>query len=247
MRDRRPFCPAGLTCNLRFDQAPRDLNKAFALVQLTPWTRWSFNATYTYEKSSFEDTEFGLQFVRYSSFTTEADYTPSERWNAYGFYTWESSSDFLHGRQSGSTLSVNPLDDWTSDVDDTVNSFGAGANIAIVPSKWSLEVFARWQDVDGNNDFFAPVGGAPYNARVDVGGIMDIPSYDDTTLTTLNAELKYGLKRWGLALGGWFERYRVADSGSQGLSNYIPSQFFLNADNGSYDAVWGYLRASYTW
>jgi hypothetical protein len=63
----------------------------------------------------------------------------------------------------------------------------------------------------------------------------------------LSAELKYRLRRWGLALGGWYERYRVDDSGTEGLSNYIPSRFFLNAANGSYRAVWGYLRASYTW
>ena len=202
---RRPsaqFCTGGVVCNLRFDQAPRDVDKAFALVQLTPWERWSFNVSYTYDKSDFQDSGFGLQFARYSSFTAEADYTPSEKWNVYAFYTWEGNSDFLHGRQSGSTLSVNPLDDWTSDVDDKINSIGAGATIAIVPSKWSLHVFARWQDVDGNNDFFAPVGGAPYTSRVDVGGIKDIPNYDDTTLTTVSAELKYRLGRWGLALGG---------------------------------------------
>ena len=75
----------------------------------------------------------------------------------------------------------------------------------------------------------------------------DIPNYDDTKLTSVSAELKYRLRRWGLALGGWYERYRVDDSGTEGLSNYIPSQFFLNAANGSYRAVWGYVRASYTW
>jgi hypothetical protein len=131
-------------------------------------------------------------------------------------------------------------------VDDKINSIGAGATITR-PSKWSLNLFARWQDVDGNNDFFAPDGGAPASGRVDVGGVKDIPNYDDTKLTTVSAELKYRLRRWGLALGGWYERYRVDDSGTEGLSNYIPSQFFMNAANGSYRAVWGYLRASYTW
>ena len=240
------LCPLGVVCNLRFDQAPRHLNKGFALVQLTPTDHWSLDLSYNSEKSNFEDSSFGLQSAKYSSFTAEADYTPSQKWSAYAFYTWEGNQDFLHGRQSGSDVSVSALDDWTSNVDDKINSIGAGATLTLVPN-WSLRLSARWQDVNGNNAFAAPVGGAPYNARVDVGGVKDIPNYDDTTLTTVGAELKYSLKRWGFALGGWYERYFVDDSGTEGLSNYIPSQFFLNAANGSYRAVWGYVRASYTW
>ena len=34
------------------------------------------------------------------------------------------------GRQSGSTVSGHPLDDWTSDVEDQVDTFGAGAMAA---------------------------------------------------------------------------------------------------------------------
>jgi Putative outer membrane beta-barrel porin, MtrB/PioB len=241
------LCPAGVVCNLRYDQAPRHLDKAFALVQLTPADRWSFDLAYTYEKSKYEDSAFGLQSARYDSFTVEADYTPSAKWNVYAFYTREGNADSLLGRQSGSTISVNPLDDWTSNVDDKINSVGAGATITIVPQKWTATLFARWQDVDGNNAFFAPVGGAPYNGRVDVGGVQSIPNYDDTKLTSVSAELKYGLQRWAFSLGGWFERYHIDDSGTEGLSNYIPSQFFLNANNGSYQAVWGYVRASYRW
>jgi hypothetical protein len=241
------FCSGGTVCNLRFDQAPRQLDRAFAIVQLTPTDRWSLNLSSVYEKSDFQDTDLGLQFAKYSSVTAEADYTPSEKWNVYGFYTWESNSDLLHARQSGSTLSQNPLDDWISNVDDKINSIGAGGTVTLVPAKWSVSLFARWQDVDGNNDFSAPAGGAPDAARVDVGGVKDILNYDDTAITTVSAELKYRLRRWGLSVGGWFERYRVDDSGTQGLSNYIPSQFFLNADNGSYRALWGYVRASYTW
>ena len=117
---------------------------------------------------------------------------------------------------------MNPLDDWTSSVDDKINSIGAGGTISIVPSKWSVSLFARWQDFDGNNDFFAPDGGAPASGRVSVGGVKDIPNYDDTTLTSVSAELKYNLHRWGLALGGWFERYRLDDFGHGGPQQLHP-------------------------
>ena len=29
------------------------------------------------------------------------------------------------------------------------------------------------------------------------------------------------MKRWAFALGGFFEKYKVDDSGTEGLSNYI--------------------------
>jgi hypothetical protein len=208
---------------------------------------WSFDLSYIYDKSNFDDSAFGLQFARYKSFTAEAGLHPQREVERLRL---------LHlGRQQ--RLPVRPAERvhrfrappgrLDSNVDDKINSIGAGATISIVPSKWSLNLFARWAGGRRNNDFFAPDGGAPASGRVSVGGVKDIPNYDDTTLTTVSAELKYRLQRWGLALGGWYERYRVDDSGTEGLSNYIPSQFFLNAANGSYRAVWGYVRASYTW
>src|SRR6185295_19794082 len=105
----------------------------------------------------------------------------------------EGTSDFLRGRQSGSEISLNSLDDWTSSVDDKVNSLGAGGTITVIPSKLALNFFARWQEVDGNNDFFSPPGGAPDVARKDVGGVKDIPNFDDTSLSTVSAEAKYSM------------------------------------------------------
>ena len=65
-----------------------------------------------------------------------------------------------------------------------------------------------------------PTGGAPAVGRVSVGGIKDIPNFDDTTLTSVSAELKYRLRRWGLALGGLVRALssgRLGDGGPQQL------------------------------
>ena len=97
-----------LVCNLRFDQAPRHVDKVTALVQLTPTDHWSFDLSYLHDKSNFVDTVFGLQYAKYDSFTAEVEYTPSAKWSVYAFYTKEGTSDFLRGRQSGSELSLMP-------------------------------------------------------------------------------------------------------------------------------------------
>ena len=56
------------------------------------------------------------------------------------------------GRQSGATVSTNPLDDWTADVEDNVNTFGAGATFTLVKDTWFLDVNGHYQKADGNND-----------------------------------------------------------------------------------------------
>ncbi len=235
-------------CNLRYDQSARDFNRISALLQLTPQDKWALNFSYFYNKSDYKDTRYGLTEAKYGSFTAEADFTPSDKWNLYVFYTYENQKDFQRGRQSGATVSAIPLDDWTSAVDDKVNSVGGGANFTLVPEKWTLGLFGRWQDVNGNNDFFAPPGGVPANARTAVGGVQDIAAYDDLKVVALSGELKYQFaKKWAFALGGAFEDYNVDDANTEGLIYYFPGSFFLNGNNGDYQAKWGYVRLIYNW
>ena len=106
----------------------------------------------------------------------------------------------MRGRQSGSSVSSNPLDDWTSSVLDKANSFGAGANLAFVPEKWTASLFARWQKVNGNNDLTVFPGRSPRQLTVR-GGRADIPAYDDTEIVALNAEVKYQFRKaWAFVL-----------------------------------------------
>jgi hypothetical protein len=125
---------------------------------------------------------------------------------------------------------------------------GAGAEVTLVPEKWFLSLLGRYQKVDGNNDLFAPPGGAPANARRAEGGAQDLALFDDTKITTFQAEVKYQFaKSWSAALGGWFEDYEIRDLNTTGLVNYVPGSFFLNENNGDYQAKVAYVRFSYRW
>jgi MtrB/PioB family decaheme-associated outer membrane protein len=248
-RDGSPLCPAGTVCNLRFDQAKKKVDRIGANLQLSPG---GGNATivlgYLRTKDDYDETTFGLVEAQYDTYSAEIDYAPTEKVNLYGYYSYEKVADFQRGRQSGATPSTNPLDDWTSDVEDKVNTFGAGANVVLKPDRWFLDLSGRYQKVDGNNDLFAAPGGAPANARTAIGGVQDIPLYDDTKITTLQAELRYQFaKAWALGIGGWFEDYEIRDSNTQGLLNYVPGSFFLAYDDGDYQAKVGYLRLTYRW
>jgi MtrB/PioB family decaheme-associated outer membrane protein len=244
-----PGPPANLLELRRFDQAKRDVDRFSGLLQLTPGGNVTVSLGYLYDDEDYSrepvvaasGLRYGLLDFKTRSFTAEADYSPSDRWSVYGFYTREKISSFQRGRQSGGTLSTNPLDDWTSKVDDEVDSFGGGATIALVPEKLDFRTFARYQKVDGNNDLESPPGGTP-----DVA--FPIAAYDDTKLWTVSGELEYHIARfWSLALGGWLEDYELRDSSTTGLLNYVPGSFFLAANDGDYQAKVGYLRASYRW
>ena len=45
---------------------------------------------------------------QYDTFTLEASFAPGERWNAYAFYSYEDGDILQNGRQSGSTLELQP-------------------------------------------------------------------------------------------------------------------------------------------
>jgi MtrB/PioB family decaheme-associated outer membrane protein len=243
------FGCGGAPCNLRFDQAARKSDHVSAQLQASPGSgKATFGLSWNYNKDDYDETRYGLTLLEYNTLTAEVDYSPSGKWTVYGFYTWERTSDDLRGRQSGATVSASPLDDWTSNVEDKINSLGAGATLTFVPEKWSANLFARWQKVDGNNALASAAGGAPALARVALGGVQSIPAYDDTTITSVNAELRYQLRKaWSLSLGGWYEKYDVADAQTTGLVNYVPGSFFLAANDGPYRAWWGYLKLSYRW
>jgi MtrB/PioB family decaheme-associated outer membrane protein len=244
-----PGPPANLLELRRFDQAKKDIDRFDGLLQLTPFGNLSFSLSYLYGHDDFSrepivaasGLRYGLLDVKNRSFTAEADYSPTDRWSLYGFYTREHISNFQRGRQSGGTLSTNPLDDWTSDVDDEVDSFGGGATVALLPDRLDFRAFTRYQAVDGRNDLDSPPGGTP-----DVA--FDIFQFDDTKLWTISGEFEYRLAgRWSLALGGWIEDYEIDDSATTGLQNYVPASFFLAANDGAYQAKVAYLHASYRW
>jgi MtrB/PioB family decaheme-associated outer membrane protein len=243
------LCGAGgPICNLRYDQAKKDVTRIGAQAQLTPTGDSSFNVAYWRTEDDYTESTFGLTSAKYDTFSLDADYTPNDRVTLYAFYTWEKLADAQRGRQSGATVSSNPLDDWTSDVEDNVNTFGAGGTFALVKDEWFLDVSGHYQKADGNNDIFAPPGGAPANARTNVGGVTDITLYDDTKFARIGGELRYAFaKAWTAAVGGFFEDYEIDDSNTQGLANYVPGSFFLSADDADYQGTVGYLRFTYRW
>lgn len=223
----------------RYDQAKRDFDRVSTQLILTPGGEVGVTLGYSMTKDDYTESELGLTEANYRVLSADFDYTPSARWSAYGFYSRERNVNHQRGRQSGATLSTNPLDDWNSNVTDTVDSVGGGVNVALVPDKWSWNSFGRFQKVDGFNDLSSPPGGAPDIA-------FPIERYDDTRILTVSSELSYRASaNWSVGLGGWYEDYEADDAATTGVVYYFPASFFLAANDGNYRAVTGWLKLTY--
>ena len=243
-----PGPPANLTSLRRYDQAKKDTTRVSGLLQLSPVDQVTVSASYLRGKDDYDELTHGLMDALNEAFSLEADYTPMERLSVYAFYTRERIETFQVARQSGATPSVNPLDDWTARLSDKVDFYGGGGTAVLVPSKLDLKLMGMLEKVNGNADLFAPLGGAPANARLATGGVQDIGPWDDTRLLTVLAELGWNVDaRWRLAGGAWLEDYEVRDLNSEGLLNYVPASFFLAPVDSDYRGYVVYARASYTW
>ena len=237
----QPGAPTNQSTLRRYDQAARDVDRVTALFQASPGDKVTFSAFYRLDREDYDDSPLGLSSARYSAVGADVDYTPGPRWTLFGYYSHENGEGFQLGRQSGSTPSTNSLDDWTSRITDKTDTFGAGANLQIVPDRWTLSLSARYQDTDGFNDLFSPPGGSP-----DVA--FPISDFDDTRLVTLTSELRYLVSRgWRLAFGAWWEDYRIRDAQTQNVGYYAPGAFLLNAQDGDYRAIVAYVGVTRSW
>jgi MtrB/PioB family decaheme-associated outer membrane protein len=240
---------ANLAALRRYDQSERDSDRLISSLQLSPGGAFTVGLSYVWGHDDYsEGASYGLLDAETRAFSADVDYTPTAKVNLFAFYTREDISNFQRGRQSGATPSTNPLDDWTSDVDDQADSFGGGVNLGLVPDRLDLKLLGTYQKVDGNNDLFAPPGGAPAAARRTLGGVEGITAYDDTRFWNLNAELAYRIQGgWTVTGGAWWEDYRIEDATSVGSVNYVPGGLFLAGNDGPYAGRVFYVRLSYAW
>src|SRR5262249_23569680 len=182
-------------------------------VELNPNDKVTVGLDYGFTKYNYDESTYGLTESKYDTFTVDVDYTPGTKWNVYAFYTYEKNRDAQRGRQSGSTPTTQPLDDWTSDINDKGNTVGGGFHVAIVPDKWLFDFAGHYQKIDGNNAIGVFPGGVPYNNRVSIGGAQSLPLYDDTKIPSLNANVRHQFPKKPIAgTPAEFARYTITSS-----------------------------------
>jgi MtrB/PioB family decaheme-associated outer membrane protein len=228
-----PTVPADLR---RYDEAAREYDDFGLQVQWFVAEAWNLTVGVTGRDENYEDFEqqLGLiddEVLRYSA---EVGYAPGEHLNVYAFADQSDRQVFVRSRQSGSTPSTRPLDNWLVDFDEDFMTLGIGANSRFA-KRFTAELIYRQTESDGFADFTAYPGGLPLGNPPRV--YLDIPNYEDIELSTVFAKLGYDIgERFRVGMSYLWEEYTIDSFITQGLAYYLPGALLINGNNGDYDA-----------
>jgi MtrB/PioB family decaheme-associated outer membrane protein len=231
-----------------FDQAALDTERYGVQAQASPGDgKLTFSLDFWKQNDDYNQTTEGLLYDHNWTIDVGAEFQASDQMSIYAYYGHEDGETFQRARQSGSSFSTNPLDDWTSQITTPVDTFGGGVTYRFPKDKGAFKLWGYYQFVNSSNNIAASPMGA-------TGGGASLPYYDATKLYNISAELSFKLsQRWKLAFGGFYESYTIRDlqTGDQTdgyvLTNYLPSTIFLAANSGDYNGHQIYVHASYTW
>jgi hypothetical protein len=253
------------------DEAERRTNRVGVDVELTPHEKFALTFGYFRRDVDYPNrpdriamsqgepmagaqplagTPSGLLFAKYDSFTTEFSFIPSARAELSAYYTYEKDRTT---NQFSTTTGVNLNNLLNYAGRDKTDTFGLNGAFQLKPEVWKLTVNAMRQKVDGLMDITAREAGTFYTpARTTVipagqGGAQDIPAWDDTLLTSVNAQLDYAAaKAWTLSAGYIYEEYDFKDAFTAG-DLLMPQSvlIFMKPDRGGYNANVFYARVNY--
>jgi hypothetical protein len=244
--------PTGLPANalardgsLRFDQSRRDSDRAGIIFDISPGSLASFAFTYLHNNDTYNDTVYGLQNASYDTYTGEVTLSAGERWNVSVYYTHEKNGS---AQVNNGTNNFPAIDNFTTMLQDSVDTAGATAMFKIVPARVTLNLGGRYQNLVGTAGFTTQAASTYQLARSSLGGVQGIPNADNAKIVRLDASVDYAIRpKLTLTAGAWYEDYKFSDVDSVGLQNLYPGAFFLALNDGSYNATVGYVRMTYHW
>ena len=134
---------------------------------------------------------------------------------------------------------------------DRGDTFGLNGVVHVVPDLWTFTLNLQHQKVDGLMDVTSNTTGSFYTGRATLNppGPQDITDFDDTTWTTVTADLAYAFaSAWTFRVGYAYDKYTHADAYSDGTTIFPQSVlFFLKANDGGYTANIVYTALNYRW
>ena len=211
----------------KFDEAERDyldylLQADWALSETLDLTFGVSGRDEDYSKSLF-----GLHDDEILRFNAELNWRVGESGNVYLFANRADREVFQLSRQSGATVSTDPLNNWQVRFDELNEVVGLGLNLELA-ERWQLDVSGRWSRSDGAADIFSPPGGTP---NLGVG----FDDYEDIELLASVVDLGFEINdRMAVGFGWRYEDYVAESFITRGLTYYLPGTLLLNAENGDY-------------
>jgi MtrB/PioB family decaheme-associated outer membrane protein len=218
----------------KYDEAAREFDDWEASVYVFLSEAWNLNLGISGRDEDYDESQFGLISDEILQYSADLSYAPGEDWSLYLFGHLADRESFQAARQSGGTLSVNPADDWTIDLDETTDTAGLGFNGS--PSdRFTWDISGNWSRSDGEADFASPPGGTAGQASAREP--EDFDNYEDIELLALALQLDWALNpRMEVGLLYRYEDYTIDSFNLEGLLPYLPSTLLLVANDGDYQA-----------
>lgn len=232
----------------KYDEADRDRNRAQLIATVSPADDLTLTGTYIQGKDDFGDSPFGLAEDNHQIYSLDADYTVSKTFNLYGFYSHEKFDSKQKGRQwnpcnpatdtatttscTGTSEGADPYytqmtedsySNWSTENEDSVNTYGIGLKVAVIPSKLDLDLAYSYSKSDGKVKLASAAEtntGTATNEDLNNFTPVDFTEADDTKRQTLDAKAKYSFtENLSFAVGYMWEKFDISDFNLDGFSN----------------------------
>jgi hypothetical protein len=196
-------------------------------------------ATNTAVTTPIPNSPVGLLGTSYDSYTGQIDWTANDRLELGAYMTYEKDAQTNQWSSNPSAATYN-LVNYAGN--NKTNTYGGHATLVVIPEKATLMVNGLSQKVDGFMDITAPNAAGSFNtarAGFTPPGAQDVNDWDDTQITTVNAQLDYTLtKTWSFGLGYMFEKYDYKDPYVVLNNELLPSAtiFEMKPNDGKYSA-----------
>lgn len=198
----------------RYHEASRDREGLNLLVSISPFSNLDLSASYMQGKDDYKKSDYGLRNQDFTNYSFDLSYFLKNGSSFYVFYSNEVYKGAQRARQSGATYSIDPRDDWSAELKDTIDSYGAGINAVIKKDKLNLDLSYIYSKADGTSSLESPPG---RTAGPDLA-VNFKKKLDATTLQSIRAKLLWKLQpRITMAIGYWYEQYDLEDITSNDL------------------------------
>ncbi len=195
----------------KYTEADVTRDRVQLLANAYPVDPLVLSASFIYGRDDYTDSPYGLTDDHHYAFTLDGDYTLTDRLNLNAFYVYENykNKQQARGEFDEDNDGISTVTDWRAEGEDKVNTFGGGITYAILPGRLDFKLSYAYSKVNGKIDFSIPNGSVP-----------DFDTVDDTTLQTLDTNLKYNFwDSFFVTVGYRWEKFDYDDYNLEGFTN----------------------------
>ena len=191
----------------KYDEAAREFDDWEASVFILLTDAWNLNLGISGRDEDYDESQFGLIDDEILQLSADLSYSPSEDLAFFAFAHLGDRESFQRDRQSGGTISTNPADDWTVDLDEVTDTAGLGFN-GSPTDRFKWDISGNWSRSDGDADFASPPGGT--SGQNSAREPVDFDNYEDIELLALALQVDYVVSpRFDVGLLYRYEDYTI--------------------------------------